>query len=88
MEGHRARQCLNFRLRNTSSLSAENLIQISSVVPEIWQVKVKSWGGRLFKQAHLFSEIRYQKYICNGEEMVKTICGSQMVMNHSHYRKT
>ena len=29
---------------NTSTLSAENLIQIGSVDSEIWHVKVKSWG--------------------------------------------
>ena len=39
-------------LRNTSTLSAEDLSQIGLVVSEIWQVKVKTWGA--FIQAGAF----------------------------------
>ena len=46
-------------IAGTSTLSADNLIQIGSVDSEIWQVKVKSARVRLFKQARLFGEIRY-----------------------------
>ena len=30
------------------------MIQIELVVPEIWPIKIKSRGARLFKQVHLF----------------------------------
>ena len=46
-------------LLSTPTLSAENFLHIGSVVFEIWQVKVKSQGACLFRQAHLFGEIRY-----------------------------
>ena len=46
-------------LTNTYTISAERLIQIGSGVSEIWPGEVESRGVRLFKQARLFSEIRY-----------------------------
>ena len=44
---------------NTPTLSADNFIEIGSLVSEIWPGKVKSRGMRLFKQAGLFGKIRY-----------------------------
>ena len=35
----------------TTTLSAENLIEISSVISKIWPGKFKSCGASLFKQA-------------------------------------
>ena len=47
-------------LVNTLSLlSTENLIQIGSMVSEIWSGKVKSQVMRLFRQAYLFGKIWY-----------------------------
>ena len=46
---------------NILPLSGKNMIQIGWVVFEIWPVKVKSPGARLFKQARLFGEIRYSE---------------------------
>ena len=43
----------------TWTLSAENLLGIGSVFFEISQVKIKSRGVRLFKQARSFRKIRY-----------------------------
>ena len=44
---------------DTSTRSAENLIQIGWVVFEIWPGKIKSRGAHLFKQTHLFGKKRY-----------------------------
>ena len=44
---------------DTLTLCARNMNQIELVVPEIWSIKTQKSGARLFKEAHLFSKIRY-----------------------------
>ena len=44
------------------TVSGKNMIQIGWAVSEIWPVKVKNQGARLFKQTRLFGEIQYFAY--------------------------
>ena len=50
-------------LTNTSTLSAENVLEIGSGISEIWSGKVKSQRARLFKRAHLFGKIVYFDWV-------------------------
>ena len=69
---------LTERTRNTLTLMAKNLIEISLVVSEIWPGKVESKGGAcLFRQVRLFGEIQYVQFLALHQQ-IKQMKSCQM----------